>query len=139
MNRFYPAILLIAVFTLSACQISDLQSLLKTEQVITQEPSWTVDGNTYTTTVEYDVPEGTESNSFSLVIKDGIISSIEVGITTNSKASLKYQQDFAKNINSLVVGQKISELKSIDRVSGASITTTAFNDALLKLQQQLQS
>ena len=139
MNRFYPAILLIAVFTLSACQASNLQSLLKTEQVITQEPSWAIDGNTYTTTVEYDVPEGTESNSFSLVIKDGIISSIEVGITTNSKASLKYQQDFAKNIDSLVVGQKISELKSIDRVSGASVTTTAFNDALLKLQQQLQS
>jgi major membrane immunogen (membrane-anchored lipoprotein) len=139
MNRFYPIILLIAVFTLSACQISDLQSLLKTEQVITQEPSWTVDGNTYTTTVEYDVPEGAESNSFSLVIKDGIISSIEVGITTTNKASLKYQQDFAKNIASIVVGQKISELKSIDRVSGASVTTTAFNDALLKLQQQLQS
>lgn len=139
MNRFYPAILLIAVFTLSACQASNLQSLLKTEQVITQEPSWTVDGNTYTTTVEYDVPEGAESNSFSLVIKDGIISSIEVGITTTNKASLKYQQDFAKNIASIVVGQKISELKSIDRVSGASVTTTAFNDALLKLQQQLQS
>lgn len=139
MNRFYPIILLIAVFTLSACQISDLQSLLKTEQVITQEPSWTVDGNTYTTTVEYDVPEGAESNSFSLVIKDGIISSIEVVITTTNKASLKYQQDFAKNIASIVVGQKISELKSIDRVSGASVTTTAFNDALLKLQQQLQS
>lgn len=139
MNRFYPVILLIAVFTLSACQMSDLQSLLKTEQVITQEPSWTVDGNTYTTTVEYDVPEGAESNSFSLVIKDGIISSIEVGITTTNKASLKYQQDFAKNIASIVVGQKISELKSIDRVSGASVTTTAFNDALLKLQQQLQS
>ena len=139
MNRFYPVILLIAVFTLSACQMSDLQSLLKTEQVITQEPSWTVDGNTYTTTVEYDVPEGAESNSFSLVIKDGIISSIEVGITTTNKASLKYQQDFAKNIASIVVGQKISELKTIDRVSGASVTTTAFNDALLKLQQQLQS
>ena len=139
MNRFYPIILLIAVFTLSACQASNLQSLLKTEQVITQEPSWTVDGNTYTTTVEYDVPEGTESNSFSLVIKDGIISSIEVGITTTNKASLKYQQDFAKNIASIIVGQKISELKSIDRVSGASVTTTAFNDALLKLQQQLQS
>ena len=139
MNRFYTAILLIAVFTLSACQLSDLQSLLNTEQVITQEPSWTVDGNTYTTTVEYDVPEGAESNSFSLVIKDGIISSIEVGITTTNKASLKYQQDFAKNIASIVVGQKISELKSIDRVSGASVTTTAFNDALLKLQQQLQS
>lgn len=139
MNRFYPVILLIAVFTLSACQISDLQSLLKTEQVITQEPSWVVDDNTYTTTIEYDVPEGTESNSFSLVIKDGIISSIEVGITTTNKASLKYQQDFAKNIASIVVGQKISELKTIDRVSGASVTTTAFNDALLKLQQQLQS
>ena len=139
MYRFYPAILLIAVFTLSACQASNLQSLLKTEQVITQEPSWAIDGNTYTTTVEYDVPEGTESNSFSLVIKDGIISSIEVGITTTNKASLKYQQDFAKNIASIVVGQKISELKSIDRVSGASVTTTAFNDALLKLQQQLQS
>ena len=139
MNRFYPAILLIAVFTLSACQASNLQSLLKTEQVITQEPSWAIDGNTYTTTVEYDVPEGTESNSFSLVIKDGIISSIEVGITTANKASLKYQQDFAKNIASIVVGQKISELKSIDRVSGASVTTTAFNDALLKLRQQLQS
>lgn len=139
MNRFYPIILLIAVFTLSACQMSDLQSLLKTEQVITQEPSWVVDDNTYTTTVEYDVPEGTESNSFSLVIKDGIISSIEVGITTTNKASLKYQQDFAKNIASIVVGQKISELKTIDRVSGASVTTTAFNDALLKLQQQLQS
>lgn len=139
MNRFYPIILLIAVFTLSACQISNLEPLLKTEQVITQEPSWTVDDNTYTTTVEYDVPEGTESNSFSLVIKDGIISSIEVGITTTNKASLKYQQDFAKNIASIIVGQKISELKSIDRVSGASVTTTAFNDALLKLQQQLQS
>lgn len=139
MNRFYPVILLIAVFTLSACQISDLEPLLKTEQVITQEPSWAVDDNTYTTTVEYDVPEGTESNSFSLVIKDGIISSVEVGITTTNKASLKYQQDFAKNIASIIVGQKISELKSIDRVSGASVTTTAFNDALLKLQQQLQS
>ena len=139
MKRFYPTILLLAVFTLSACQLSDLQSLLKTEQVITQEPSWAVDGNTYTTTIEYDVPEGMESNSFSLVIKDNVISSVEVGITTTNKASLKYQQDFAKNISSFVVGQKISELKNIDRVSGASVTTAAFNDALLKLQQQLQS
>jgi len=138
LKRFVSLTLVLSL-SLSACQLSDLQTLVGTEQVITKEPTWSVDGDTFTTTASYDIPKGTESNTFSLVINDGVIKSIEIGITADNKASLKYQKDFADNISSLIVGKKISELKSIDRVSGASLTTNAFNEAISRLQSELNS
>ena len=124
---------------LSGCSFNDLKSLVNTEQVKTAKPSWKVNGNSYSTSVTYEIPEGEESNTFTLVLENNLIKSIKVDISTNGKASLKYQQGFADNISKVIVGKSLSTLTTIDRVSGASLTTNAFNKALSELKQQLGS
>lgn len=138
-RKTFLGLVLVLSLSLSACQITDLTTLVNTERTNTAKPTWTQDGDTYTTTSTYDTAEGQESNVFTITIVDGTIKSLDVGITTQTKASIKYQTDFAKNISSLVVGKKLSELQGIDRVSGASLTTAAFNDAISRLQKELES
>ncbi len=99
--------------------------------------SWTKESNIYTTTLRYDSPGGAEVNKISLVINNDIISGVNFELTTINEISLKYQKDFGDKLPKIIVGKKLSELKEIDKISGASLTTAAFNQALQKLQQQL--
>lgn len=128
------ASVLVLALTLGAC--THLPDQTSTEQVTNK--TWAVNGNTYTTSIEYEIPEGTETNTFTLVIENNLIKSVTVGITeTVNKTSLLYQQDFADNIAAVIVSKDITTLPEIDRISGASLTTQAFNDAIKKLQAEL--
>lgn len=111
-----------------------------TEQVAQTKDFWTRDETgAYVTTITYEVPDGQEQNTLKLVLKDGVVAKLEVGITTKIGESVSYQQNFAKAVNKQVVGKKLADLTKIDTVSGASLTTTAFNEAIAKLQDQLGS
>ncbi len=54
-----------------------------------------------------------------------------------SPISTKWQQNFAENLPAAVKGKKLSELSSIDKVAGASLTTAAFNQSLAQLKAQM--
>lgn len=136
---FLPIIIVLSVL-LSGCQFTDqLKSLTNTQQVKKADSDWLKAGNTFQTTVNYESPGGQEINKFHITLEGGVITNVEIEVFTEIDASIRYQQQFAKELPPLLIGKKLSDITVIDKVSGASLTTKAFNDALLKLKNQLES
>jgi uncharacterized protein with FMN-binding domain len=93
---------------------------------------------TYTTTEGYDTPEGTESIGVSITVSNDIVTSTSATKMSRSRESRAYQEDFIASYSSFVVGKKLTDLK-IGIVSGASLTTIGFNQALDTIRSQAQS
>lgn len=96
-----------------------------------------IDGE-YTAFGEYRSPAGREEVEVSVVLADGVVEEIEfVGLAKNS-TSVRYQTIFADNFEPLVIGQPIDEIE-LDKVSGSSLTSIGFNEAIDIIQEQAQS
>lgn len=79
--------------------------------------------------VNYKNPAGSDSMKVNITTKNGIITEASVTPMATNPVSLKFQQGFAGKISGSVVGKSVKGLK-VDTVSGASLTTAAFNDFL---------
>lgn len=86
--------------------------------------------------VAYDTPEGSENVDFVFTVDSGMVKDLTLISTPNESQSKKYQSKFMSSITSQVVGKKISEIGTFDRVGGASLTTPAFNQAVTALKTQ---
>jgi len=106
-------------------------------QVEQSKDYWTKNGNLYTTVAKYSSPEGEEETVFEIELENGFVKKIETGVITKIDASIVYQNQFAKDLPKLIVGKKLSEITDLDIVSGASLTTAAFNKAIGELKLQL--
>ncbi len=123
-----------AAFLFSGCRsINNLGQSTQTETV------WRQTGNVYSNLVVYESPGGREQNTFTLTLVNGMITDVGVTITTGVDASISYQRGFAAEIPGLVVGKKLADLPRFDRVSGASLTTAAFDQAVANLKKQVGS
>lgn len=93
----------------------------------------------YSATTNYSVPEGhTDAIKVTVVVdSNGIIESVTATHNASNRESREYQQRFDSGYKSQVVGKKIQDLGSLSRVSGASLTTNAFNDAMKKIKAQI--
>ena len=105
----------------------------------TPEGAWTKIGNVYSTSVTYSSPGGQEDNTFRVTLDNGVITQVEVDVLTKIQASVRYQELFAEKLPSIIVGKRLSEVGPIDRISGASLTTDVFNEAIEKLKIQVGS
>jgi len=108
-------------------------------QVEDTERVWVRRWNKYTTVISYPFPGGDEVNKLVITLDKGVIKNVEVGVETKIDASIRYQERFAKEIPQILVGKKLAEVGPVDKVSGATLTTNAFNEALIRLKQQLGS
>lgn len=79
--------------------------------------------------VNYTSPAGPESMKASITTNDGIITEASITPLATNPISLKLQGAFAKDISGKVVGKAIKDLQ-VDTVSGASLTSAAFNEFL---------
>jgi hypothetical protein len=87
---------------------------------------------------EYESPAGEEKVGFALTVDDnGVISNVETEVLATAPISVMRQESFAKELPSVLVGKKLMDLESIDRVGGSSLTTASFNEALVDLKAQL--
>ncbi len=85
----------------------------------------------------YVSPAGEEKVSFTLTVDgQGTITDAQTGVLAKSPISKMRQNSFAKDLPSALVGKKLADLSSIDRVGGSSLTTGAFNKALAELKAQ---
>lgn len=140
MKPFYRKLLIPAVVLVFASLIGGYQLYwLPKTQMEQTEKVWVKNGNSYRTTVTYESPGGQEVNQFLITLEGGVIKNVEVEVLTEIAASIRYQKQFAQEMPKLLIGKKLSEVGAIDKVSGASLTTNAFNDALLKLKQEVRS
>lgn len=87
----------------------------------------------YTATVSYQVPSGSESITVTTHLENDVITEVDAVHSGNDRKSARAQQSFDSVYKSLVIGKKISDLQ-LNAVSGASLTTVAFLQAIEKLQ-----
>lgn len=90
---------------------------------------------TYDAIGNYISPGGDEQIDVSLTLKDGVINDINVTSLATRPTSKEKQGQFISGYKSMVVGKNIDDV-SLTVVSGSSLTSTGFNDALNKIKAQ---
>lgn len=93
---------------------------------------------TYTSSDSYSSPGGTEGIEVTVTVSSGVVTAATISQDATNHESEEYQDAFASSFKSKVVGQAIDSL-SLSRVSGASLTTDGFNDALDQIRSQAQA
>lgn len=90
---------------------------------------------TYSASSSYYVPHGGESIKVTLMLKNGVIADSSIVNSENNPESAQFQEQFASEYKSSVVGKNISSVQ-LSYVAGASDTTQAFDDALQQIMNQ---
>jgi hypothetical protein len=93
---------------------------------------------TYMATGSFSTPGGIDTITINLTLKSGIITATSATGTVNDRDGQEYQNEFISNYKQQVVGKNVDSV-SLTRVSGASLTTQGFNEALSQIKQQAQS
>ena len=93
---------------------------------------------TYTATGSYMSPGGPDKLGVSLTIKNGIVTDATVTPEPGDRESQYYQGIFVASYKPLVVGKDISTIK-LSKVSGSSLTSGGFDDALAQIKAQAKA
>lgn len=93
---------------------------------------------TYTAEDSYTSPGGTEVISVSVTVKDGVVTDTNVEQEANNHESAEYQSAFKQGYKTYVVGKALDAIQ-LSHVSGSSLTSRGFNNALQQIKNQAQS
>lgn len=107
----------------------------------TSSPSVNTSGyndGTYSVTADYYTPEDTDTIKVTMAVQNGVITDVDSTTTTSSRESRQYDSSFLNSYKSYVIGKSLKDL-NLNRVSGASLTTEGFNNALDMIRQQAQA
>lgn len=84
---------------------------------------------TYQAEGSYTSPGGNEKVGVSLTLAGGVVTAVTVTPESENPTGQQYQGRFASGISGEVVGKQLNELK-VSKVSGSSLTSGGFNDAV---------
>lgn len=104
----------------------------------TQTQGSTYKDGTYTAAGSYQTPETTETVTVTLTLKDDVVTDVSFTGTHNAPETRQYQGQFASGYKQLVVGKNIDEI-SVSRVSGSSLTSGGFMNALAEIKAQAKA
>ncbi len=90
---------------------------------------------TYTVTASYDSPAGMESLGVSVTVSGDIVTAAVVTSMAKDKKSSQFQDAFIAGYKVLAIGKNIADIQ-LSKVSGASLTTKGFNEALSVIKTQ---
>lgn len=103
----------------------------------TKDESGYADG-TYSATGTYTSPGGKEELPVTLTLENGVIIEVSIETPATNPASKRWQMVFSENFKPLVVGKSLADVQ-LDAVSGSSLTTKGFNDAISQIKAQANS
>lgn len=92
----------------------------------------------YSASSRYYVPSSIESIQVNVTLSNGTITAASIQNSEGDRTSAAYQQEFAAQYKSYVVGKKISGLQ-LGVIAGASDTTQGFIDALSQIASKAQA
>ncbi|AZZ49298.1 FMN-binding protein [Rathayibacter rathayi] len=84
---------------------------------------------TYQAEGSYTSPGGNEKVGVSLTLAGGVVTDVTVTPESENPTGQQYQGRFASGISGEVVGKPLDDLK-VSKVSGSSLTSGGFNDAV---------
>jgi uncharacterized protein with FMN-binding domain len=89
----------------------------------------------YSATGKYYSPGGQESLKVSLTLSNDIVTASDVESGANDPTALTYQTSFIYGYKSHVIGKQVSSIK-LSNISGSSLTSQGFQNALKQIEQQ---
>jgi len=93
---------------------------------------------TYSATGQYFSPGGQESVRVDLTLTNDVVTASSVESGANDPTAESYQTSFISGYKAYVIGKKINTIK-LSNVSGSSLTSQGFNDALKQIEQQAKA
>jgi hypothetical protein len=87
---------------------------------------------------QYKNPGGEDEVGYSITVDENdVITKVGVEVLAKNPTSKLRQEAFAAGLPGAIQGKKITELTSIDKVGGSSLTTASFNASLAQLKAEL--
>jgi|GEM_PF-5286460 len=155
MNKLSASFLaMMLLMVIGACSAPDATITTTTTKTTTTTPTSTTQQTELGTTIEsahadgiiadgtysekasYRSPAQLENVEFSFTIKSGVVEDVALLSKSTVPNSNKFQGLFMEGIKKEIIGKKLSEIGTFDRVNGSSLTPKAFNRALDQLKQQ---
>ncbi|WP_394938702.1 hypothetical protein [Psychromicrobium sp. YIM B11713] len=93
-----------------------------------QDGSYSADGH-------YTSPNGEETIGVKVTLASGVVSDLQLTPHPSNPNTQKFQGEFISGVNALVVGKKIDEL-NVSKVSGSSLTSGGFNQAIDEIKKE---
>lgn len=90
---------------------------------------------TYTVVGNYESPAGPEAINVTVTLAGDTVTEVEYVGTAEHMRSKREQANFGEGYRPMVVGKKIDDIQLV-AVSGASLTTNGFMDALAKVKAE---
>ncbi|MGO4679763.1 FMN-binding protein [Microbacterium sp. 2MCAF23] len=90
---------------------------------------------TYTADGSYQTPETVEKITVALTVSQDTVTKVEVTGDPQASETKHYQSQFIGGIAAQVVGKKLDDI-SVSRVSGSSLTSKGFNQALATIRTE---
>jgi uncharacterized protein with FMN-binding domain len=90
---------------------------------------------TYNATGTYTSPGGSQAIEVSVTVASGTVTATSAVEKASDSESQEFQADFISGYKSLVVGKSLNSI-SLSRVSGSSLTSQGFNNALEQIKDQ---
>ena len=84
---------------------------------------------TYTAKGDYQSPNGQETIELTITLAGNVISDVVVTPGATNGTSTRYQGQFAEGVGAETIGKSLDELQ-VSRISGSSLTSGGFNQAL---------
>ena len=88
---------------------------------------------TYSATGSYQTPGGEEEIGVTITLASGSVSDVQTEPMPSNPTTELYQGKFSSGIAEQVVGMPLSEL-NVDKVSGSSLTSGGFSDAIEQIK-----
>lgn len=93
---------------------------------------------TYQATGKYYSPGGQEAITVSLTLDNNVVTTASAQSGANDPTATSYQDLFLSAYKSQVVGKKINSIK-LSNVSGSSLTSQGFNNAVEQIENQAKA
>ncbi|MET9202935.1 calcium-binding protein [Gordonia sp. NPDC003585] len=93
---------------------------------------------TYTATGEYTRPGGQQEVGVTVTLANSIITGVTIDTSFAKGPSAEYQGKFSSGISAVVVGKNIDDI-DVHKVSGSSLTSGGFNQAIENIKTQAQA
>jgi hypothetical protein len=93
-----------------------------------------VDGQ-YSAIGDYQSPGGKQEIGVTVTLSNSVITALTLDTSNTTGPSAEFQGKFSSGIDDLVVGKSIDEL-SVSKVSGSSLTSIGFNDAIDQIKTE---
>ncbi|GAC68255.1 FMN-binding protein [Gordonia soli] len=89
----------------------------------------------YSATGRYTSPGGPQKVGVTVTLANSVITALTLDTSETRGTSKEYQGKFESGIDALVVGKKIDDL-DVSKVSGSSLTSGGFNDAIEQIKSE---